>query len=251
MSYRKVRYFFVTEQTNEQSTATQQALIDRDALVERYRPYVFSIAKQVLQTFPVRVDFEELVSYGMIGLFEAADRYDARRKASFVTFSYYRIKGAMFDGLRQMGILTRTPNDAWVKRESVLNDLVQTASDDESENVNLSVDDEIQTIEKFVDSLIPAYLLSLSEENAPDIADTRDLPNVDIEFRETIKLVRETVSELPDKEKEIIEALYFKQISTTELAKKMGVNKSWVSRLHAKAVSRLRQRLSMIGVLIN
>jgi RNA polymerase sigma factor FliA len=241
----------VAEQTPENSTAAQTALVDRDELVERYRPYVYSIAKQVLHTFPVKIDFEELVGYGMIGLLEAADRYDPRRKVSFVTFSYYRIKGAIFDGLRQMGILTRTPNDAWVRRESVLNDLVQTASDDELENSATSVDDEIQTVEKFVDSLIPAYLLSLSEENAPDVADSRELPNVSVEFNETIKIVREIVRELPDKEKEIIEALYFKHLSTTELAKIMGVNKSWVSRLHSKAVNRLRQRLAMIGVLSN
>jgi RNA polymerase sigma factor FliA len=239
----------VTEQTPEHSFAVEQALVNRDELVERYRPYVFSIVKQVLQSFPVKVDFEELVSYAMVGLLEAADRYDPRRKVSFVTFSHYRIKGAVFDGLRQMGILTRTPNDAWVRREAVLNDLVQTASDDEMENPPLTVDDEIHTVEKFVDSLIPAYLLSLSEENAPDIADSRDLPNVAVEFRETVKLVQTTVSELPDKEREIIEALYFKHLSTTELAKQMGVNKSWVSRLHSKAINRLRQRLALIGVL--
>lgn len=239
------------EQTPENQTAAQTAFADRDELVERYRPYVYSIAKQVLHTFPVKIDFEELVGYGMIGLLEAAERYDPRRKVSFVTFSYYRIKGAIFDGLRQMGILTRTPNEAWIRRESVLNDLVQTASDDEVENPTTNVDDEIQSVEKFVDSLIPAYLLSLSEENAPDIADSRDLPNVSVEFRETIKIVRETVRELPEKEREIIESLYFKHISTTELAKMMGVNKSWVSRLHSKAVNRLRQRLAMIGVLSN
>ncbi len=241
----------MAEQNPENPTAAQTAFADRDELVERYRPYVYSIAKQVSNTFPVRIDFEELVGYGMIGLLEAAERYDPRRKVSFVTFSYYRIKGAIFDGLRQMGILTRTPNDAWVRRESVLNDLVQTASDDEVDNPTTNVNDEIHTVEKFVDSLIPAYLLSLSEENAPDVADSRELPNVSVEFRETIELVRETVRELPEKEREIIESLYFKHISTTELAKKMGVNKSWVSRLHSKAVNRLRQRLAMIGVLSN
>jgi RNA polymerase sigma factor (sigma-70 family) len=142
---------------------------------------------------------------------------------------------------RRVGTIERDWNsDAWVRRESVLNDLVQTASDDEMENPSVSVDDEIQSVEKFVDSLIPAYLLSLSEENAPDVADSRELPNFSVEFSETIKIVRETVRELPEKEREIIESLYFRHLSTTELAKKMGVNKSWVSRLHSKAVNRLR-----------
>lgn len=240
----------MTERTPEQTAAAQAAFADRDELVERYRPYVYSIVRQVLQTFPVRVDFEELAGYGMVGLLEAADRYDPRRKVSFVTFSYYRIKGAIFDGLRQMGILTRTPNEAWVRREAALNDLAQTAADDETEAIGAGrVEDEIQSVEKFVDALIPAYLLSLSEDNAPDVADQRELQSADVEFRELVGLVRETVAELPEKEREIIEALYFRQLSTTELAKKMGVNKSWVSRLHAKAVTRLRQRLAMIGVL--
>ena len=238
----------MAEQSSEHSFAAQQAFTSRDDLVERYRPYVFSIVKQVSQSFSINIDFEELVSYGMLGLLEAADRYDPRRKVSFITFSHYRIKGAVFDGLRQMGILTRTPNEAWVRREAVLNDLVQTTADDETENVSPTVDDEIESIEKFVDTLIPAYLLSLSEENAPDIADSAALPNVEIEFQEILKIVRQTVDELPPKEKEIIEALYFKHISTTELAKQMGVNKSWISRLHTKAVNRLRQRLAMIGV---
>jgi RNA polymerase sigma factor for flagellar operon FliA len=241
----------VAERNPEKPSAAQTTFGDRDELVERYRPYVYSIAKQVSNSFPVRIDFEELVGYGMVGLLEAADRYDPRRKVSFVTFSYYRIKGAIFDGLRQMGILTRTPNDAWVRRESALNDLVQTAADDETENPPMKVDDEISTVEKFVDSLIPAYLLSLSEENAPDVADSRELPNVSVEFSETVKIVRETVGELPEKEREIIESLYFRHVTTTELAKKMGVNKSWVSRLHAKAINRLKQRLAIIGVLSN
>ncbi len=240
----------MTEQNPEQNPAAQTAFTDLDELVERYRPYVYSIVKQVLQSFPVNVDFEELVSYGIIGLLEAAERYDPRRKVSFVTFSYYRIKGAIFDGLRQMGILTRTPNDAWARREAVLNDLTQTAADDETESA-ATIEDEIQTVKKYVDSLIPAYLLSLSEEKTPDVADSRELPNEIVEMRETVELVRQTVSELPEKERHIIESLYFKHLSTTELAKQMGVNKSWVSRLHSKAVDRLRQRLALIGVLSN
>jgi RNA polymerase sigma factor for flagellar operon FliA len=239
----------VAEQTPDYLYSAAQALIDREELVERYRPYVFSIAKQVSQSFPMRIDFEELVGYGMIGLLEAADRYDPRRNVSFTTFSHYRIKGAVFDGLRQMGILTRTPNDDWARREAVINDLIQTASDDNTENASASVDDEIQSISKLVDSLIPAYLLSLSRENAPDVPDTRDLPNVAIEFQDTFNLVYQIVRELPEKEREIIEALYFTHFSTTELANKMGVNKSWVSRLHSKAINRVRQKLAEIGIL--
>jgi RNA polymerase sigma factor (sigma-70 family) len=94
-------------------------------------------------------------------------------------------------------------------------------------------------------------LLSLSAENAPDIADQRDVTGIDIEFREMLDLVKDAVQGLPEKERDIIEALYFKHMTTTDLAVQMGVNKSWVSRLHSKAIQRVRQRLSMKGVVIN
>lgn len=226
------------------------ALPDAEELVERYRPLVNSIVGRILRSLPVHVEFQEAVSYGIIGLLEAAERFDPRRRVSFVTFSYYRIRGSVFDGLREMGILTRTPNDNWVRREVILNDLVQTSIDDETERGTGSVDDEIKGLAKYVDSLVPAYLLSLSAENAPDIADERDTSGADVEFRQMADLVREAVQGLPEKERDIIEALYFKHMSTTDLATKMGVNKSWVSRLHSKAIQRVRQRLSMKGIVV-
>lgn len=241
----------MTENTSQQRADIVQALPDKDELVERYKPLVNSIVGRILRSLPVHVEFQEAVSYGMIGLLEAAERFDPRRRVSFVTFSYYRIRGSVFDGLREMGILTRTPNDNWVRREAALNDLVQTALDDETERSGGSVDDEISGVVKYVDSLIPAYLLSLSAENAPDIADERETPGVEIEFREMVDLVKEAVQGLPEKERDILEALYFKHVTTTDLAVQMGVNKSWVSRLHSKAIQRLRQRLTMKGVVIN
>lgn len=240
----------MAEQTSQQSVETLHALPERDELVERYRPLVNSIVGRILRSLPVQVEFQEAVSYGIVGLLEAADRFDPRRKVSFVTFAYYRIRGAVFDGLRQMGILTRTPNENWVRREVVLNDLVQTEIDDETDRAPGTVSDEIRGVVKYVDSLIPAYLLSLSAENAPDVADEREVPWDEIEFRQMVDIVKEAVQGLPEKERDILEALYFKHMTTTDLAEQMGVNKSWVSRLHSKAIQRVRQRLSMKGIVM-
>lgn len=238
----------MADQTSQPSGEILNVLPDRDELVERYRPLVNSIVGRILRSLPVQVEFQEAVSYGIVGLLEAADRFDPRRRVSFVTFSYYRIRGSVFDGLREMGILTRTPNENWVRREVLLNDLTQTAIDDETDRPTGNVDDEIRGIVKYVDSLVPAYLLSLSAENAPDIADERELSGSDIEKSEIVDLVTDAIHGLPDKEREILEALYFRHMTTTDLAAQMGVNKSWVSRLHAKAIQRVRQRLSMKGI---
>lgn len=223
-------------------------LVNREELVEKYRYYVYSIVKKVRATTPKHVDFEEMVSYGMIGLMEAADRFDPTRGIAFTTFSYYRIRGAIFDGLRQMGVLMRSPQGKWVQREANINDLIQTASDD-TDTGNTSVDDEISEVGKLVDKILPAYLLSLSDESTPEIADTNELPSDLVEMDDLIKMVRMQVNALTYKEKTLIEKLYFKQTTTTQLAKEMGVSKSWVSRLHSKAVAQLRNNLVEIGVI--
>src|SRR5580692_1510632 len=75
---------------------------DRTAIITQYTPYVRSIAGKIKKTLAKEIEFEDLVEYGMIGLLEAAERYDAAMGANFMTFAYYRIRGAIYDGLRGM-----------------------------------------------------------------------------------------------------------------------------------------------------
>ena len=81
---------------------------DSKAVVEQYTPYVRSIAGKVRKKLPPDIEFDDLVEYGMIGLLEAAQRFDPEAGANFMTFAYYRIRGAVYDGLRSMGWMSRT-----------------------------------------------------------------------------------------------------------------------------------------------
>ena len=74
-------------------------------ILEKYGPYVRSLAAQVRKQFNSQFEMDELVAWGQIGLLEAAERFDARVGANFLTFAHYRIKGAIYDGLRKMGVL--------------------------------------------------------------------------------------------------------------------------------------------------
>jgi RNA polymerase sigma factor FliA len=227
------------------------SMIDREALFEQYRPFVYSIAGRIMKSLSLKIDIEELASYGTIGLLEAAERYDARRGVSFSTFSHYRIKGAIYDGLREMGIITRQ-GSARARWEANANDLIQSAADDNganAENTSISVDDEIHAVEKIIDELIPAYFLSLDADESPEIADSNALPSELLEQKDMYRVVLQLVNSLPEDEKKLVERLYFKQISMTEIGKEMGITKSWVSRLHTKAIRRLRERLEEIGVI--
>src|SRR6185436_11369037 len=80
---------------------------ERQHLVDGNIPFVRSIAAKVKEQLPREIEFDDLVSYGMQGLLEAADRYDLQHGCAFTTFAYYRVRGAIFDGLRGMGWLPR------------------------------------------------------------------------------------------------------------------------------------------------
>ncbi|HEX7314750.1 MAG TPA: sigma-70 family RNA polymerase sigma factor [Pyrinomonadaceae bacterium] len=224
---------------------------ERDALIEQHRSYVRALAVKILHTLPSAVDLNDLIAYGDIGLIEAAERYDPRRGVAFSTFSYYRIKGAIHDGLREMGYYSRSANvrPRWTTHAD---DLLRSSADDErvaTETAAASVDDEIAATQAIIDNLLPVYLLSLGSDTVPEIIDSNSLPMEKIEQHELVGIVLRLLSELSEDEQQLIDALYFKHVSMTELAARMGITKSWISRLHARTIKHLRDALRAHGIL--
>ena len=227
------------------------SLVDRDRLIEQHRSYVRALAIKTMQGLAARVDLQELIAYGNVGLIEAAERFDPRRGVAFSTFSHYRIKGAIYDGLREMGVFTR-PSNARARWTANANDLLQSAADDEQTQVqgnSLSVDDEIADAQNVIEALIPAYLLSLESDAIPEVADPQALTREQIEERELIGFVLGLLKSLSDDEQQLINELYFKHRSMTSLAEQMGVTKSWISRLHSRAIRHLRDLMRERGLL--
>ena len=235
----------------EQQPLQQSPMTDRDALIEQHRSYARALAVRVMQTLPVPVDLNDLVAYGEVGLVEAAERFDPRRGVSFPTFAHYRIKGAIHDGLREMGYYSRS-SGVRVRWAAHANDLLRSAADDEQHSAqgsSSSVDDEIATAQSLIDALIPVYLLSLGSDAVPEVIDQHALSMEQIEQRELVRLVMDALRELSGDEQELINALYFKHVSMTELAARQGITKSWISRLHTRAIKHLRDLLRARGIL--
>jgi RNA polymerase sigma factor FliA len=229
----------------------QLSNIERDKLVESNLGYVRALAGKIMRTLPSSIDFEELVGYGTIGLIESAERFDSRRGVSFTTFSHYRIKGAIFDGLRQMGYYNNPSNKrtAW---EANANDLLQTASDDADSHGDInsgSLDDEVSSVENLLEGLIPIYLLSIDAEDAQEIADTALPISQNVETKQLVALIMEVVGELSPEEQQLIKDIYIKQIPMVKIAEKRGSNKSWISRLHSRAIQRVQDKLRIRGLL--
>jgi len=222
---------------------------ERDWLIEKHKPMVLHLAKKISHSLPFSTDFEDLIAYGQLGLVEAGERFDPTRGNSFSTFAFYRIKGAIYDGLRDMGMISRSRTFRFAAHANeMLTTEVDDALADEAGNA-AAVDDEVKSIEKLIDNLIPIYFLSLDAEGAKEVRDETAFTLADYERKELLTLVRGVLDELEPEESELLDKIYYKHLSMTDLAAQMGVTKSWVSRLHARAVKHLQTALVKRGIL--
>ena len=210
-------------------------------LVEQYMPFAASIAGKVSQALSSAVDYEEILCNARIGLLEAAKRYDESQDVDFKTFAYYRIKGAIYDGLRKSGWLPRSVY-AKIKMEEAANDYLQYKS------THHIPDDVEEQLADTVNSLASIYVISLDASEEMDI---EDKDNVDasrtLEFMQVREYMRAAVNMLPEKEKQLIKMYYFQNKTLEEAGEKLGLSKSWASRLHARALELLLKKIKAIS----
>ena len=216
-------------------------------------PFVESLARRMASTMPHSIDLGDLVQDGVLGLMDAAARFDEGRGIKFETFAERRVRGSMIDALRR---------DAWprgVRRirreletareelrrelgaEPTLADLAQRVGADESRLERTIL--RISTIESTsplanldaVDGVTLPAVLVPSEPPSPDRL---------FEQTETRDRVRSALSQLPARERRIMALYYFGDVTMKQIGEQIGVNESRVSQLHARAIQRLRRLLT-------
>lgn len=222
-------------------------LKERDDRISQYMPYAASIANRVCQSLSSAVDYEEVLCNARLGLLEAAKRFDETHDVDFKTFAYYRIKGAIYDGLRRSGWLPRTLY-AKIKFEEAANEYLQNKSLHGGGSVatksSIFEPDDESAVAETVNSLASIYIISLDASDDVDVEDTSST-NVEqrTEFLQVRRHMRDAIGTLPEKEKQLIMMYYFQNRTLEEVGEKLGLSKSWTSRLHARALSLLFKRI--------
>ncbi len=207
------------------------------ALFRQGQPLVRSIALAAMRRLPVHVELDDLIGYGQLGLAEAVMHYQQGLNTRFTTYAYYRIKGAIYDGVSKM---------SWTSRGR-LNRLRFRHGGDDASQASQSAND------KFAASLIRVYSASQIEselEHAGDdpADDSAWSPLAQAVRREISRRLRELVSSLPRMPRILIESIYFDGMTLQDAAVRVGISKSWASRLHAQTLQQLGLALRRIGV---
>ena len=221
---------------------------DRDRLVEEHLYLVHTLAAKLRGRLAKTMEPGDLVGYGTKGLLEAATRFDPKLGASFSTFAYYRIRGAIFDGMRTMGWYSRGDYARFRAEERAGEYLAAAAERDATERAvdpGAAAADPAAALEAVAELLggvatIHVTSFEAAEECPDDRFQAPDEAMLEAEGRER---VRAALATLPEKERRLLELYYFSDQSLEDAGKRLGLSKSWASRLHARAVGHLREYL--------
>jgi len=222
---------------------------ERDALIEQYLPFATSIANKIGRSISSEVDYEDILCSARLGLLEAARRFDNRFHVDFKTFAYYRIKGAIYDGLRKTGWVPRSLYSR-IKFEQAANDYMQNLSEKITDTVD-RVQGNVEQLFETINSLASIYVMSIDgmeDFEVEDKAAHREMEHK-VEFQKVKEKMRDSIEALPDKERKLVKMYYFQNKTLQEIGNKLNLSKSWVSRLHAKALELLFKQLSNSGTI--
>jgi len=218
---------------------------EKNQLVEQHLSLVQAIARKLKKTLGARIDYDDLVAYGSKGLVEAAERYDARPGVAFTTFAYYRIRGAMFDGLRTMGWYSRADYARYRAEERANEYLQGHAERPAAEGTSKAADsaEALAAVAQVLSGVAAVHITSLEAASAvPD--ETFAAPDAAIDTGRLGTRVRQALTTLPEKERRLMEMYYYEEKTLEEAGGALGLSKSWACRLHARAVDLLRAAMA-------
>ena len=229
----------------------------RDRLILTYAPLVKYVAGRLGSGLPAHVDEGDLVSYGLLGLIGAIERYDPGRDIKFETYAIARIKGAIIDELRALDWVPRSVRSRAREIERAIAELeakLGVAPTDEqiAEKIGITVTELEDSLTDISRSSIAALdeLWSVSGEGDQiSLMDTIEdesgpRPEAALDQTEMREALADAIARLPEREKLVVTLYYYEELTLREIGEVLGVTESRVSQLHTKAVLRLKARLA-------
>lgn len=230
--------------------ATKDAAL-RERIAVQYAPLVRYVINSMSMMVPPLTTMDDMVGYGTIGLMHAIDRFDPSRGVTFETYAMQRIRGSIIDALRSMNTFSRS-DTARVRAmeqavERLTQELQRNPTEDEIANALGVTRDEVER------TLVTSNVTFVSLErplggDASDGGTLRDLledasavaPGDVAEYKELRDLLAQGIRQLSARSRLIISLYYVEELTPLEIAETLGISRSRVYQLHAKAVAELR-----------
>ena len=229
----------------------------RDKIIRKYMPLVKYVAGKVSVGLPASMEFDDLVGFGQFGLLDAINKYDLNKKVKFKTYAVTRIRGAIFDEMRQLDWVPRSVRAKTREIEDTISELEsklsRPATDAEiAKEMNLTEEEYQHTVMKISGTSVLSLndvWYSGDDSDHSSIGDSIESPqslnpDVQVEREEIRKVIIQAINELPEKEKMVIVLYYHEDLTFKEIGQVLDVSESRISQLHSNANLHLRAKLT-------
>lgn len=202
-------------------------------LIESHLGYAHAIAADLAGRFPpniTRADMERAAEFGLV---QAARSYDPSRCASFVTFAYYRVRGAIFDEVRKSWQASHLKGSSdRFATEELVESIPQGATDS-----SFKEDEGIASLQA------GSYVISLDSTWPEQVSDVAESPVSQVLRQEESEAIQKAIRQLPKRHRFVLQAHYYEELSLASIGRHLNLSKSWVSRIHAQALVMVRKIL--------
>lgn len=226
----------------------------RTKIILDHVPLIKFITAQISSRLPTHIDSKDLFSAGMMGLMDAIDKYDPARDNKFKTYAEFRIRGAVLDELRGQDWLPRSAREVHKKDRHAQMTLEHQLGRRPTEHeiakfLKLSIHEYQDQISRMNVSQVSLEELSGSHSQDEKIA----LESIDnswaqnpfalLKIQSIRSVVAKALSELPQKQRMVLEMYYYKDLSLKEIGHLLKLTESRVSQLHTAAILRMKKKL--------
>ncbi|WP_096199384.1 FliA/WhiG family RNA polymerase sigma factor [Bacillus sp. FJAT-45350] len=249
--------------TIEEKKLWQKWMNDRDSesadsLIRLYMPLVKYHVNRISAGLPRNINKEDLISHGMMGLYDALEKFDVNRDLKFDTYASFRIRGAILDGLRKEDWLPRSMREKAKKIEITIERLEQLLGRTvKVEEIAKEIGMGEEEVTHVMSESFYANMLSMDEKTNDSerdetykstIEDKKIVtPEDNVMQDATREELVEVIKQLNEREQMVISLFYYEELTLTEIGQVLNLSTSRISQIHSKALFRLQQVLSKPG----
>ncbi|MBO5372508.1 MAG: FliA/WhiG family RNA polymerase sigma factor [Lachnospiraceae bacterium] len=233
----------------------------REQIILEYASLVKVVAGRLSMYLGYNVEYDDLVGYGIFGLIDAIDKFDAAKDVKFETYASLRIRGSILDQIRKMDWIPRTVRQKQKKLDEAIKQIEmrtgKNASDEElAREIGIS-DEELLSWQSQLKVTNIVSLNEYIEQGSEPVMDARNnshfiQPEEKIQENELKQVLQDTLEHLTEKERRVIELYYYEELTLKEISKVLEVSESRISQLHTKALLKMRKKMgSYMEILVD
>lgn len=227
---------------------------EREQLILSHYAMVRRVAFRMVSRYPSCIEADDLITIGTLGLIDAVDKFESNRSVSFSAYARIRVQGAILDELRKADWVPRSVRNRFSKLQETRKLLFEELGRDPTEDeLAVKLEVSVERLRALIKGATVRTVVSIEEgkdDNENKIGST--LPSqeptpLEAATREHLReAVRKKVSDLPERERQIVDMYYFQELTFREIGEILGITESRISQLHSRMKSRLNSDLEIL-----